>query len=68
MRKNKNDKILILMKKRNGLGSYNLRVIPENLIKKSEVTPDIMFALIKSKNINYLIEKVTEIGLKKSFN
>ena len=39
----------------------------ENFIKKSEVIPDIWlcFALIKSKNINYLIEKVSEIGLKK---
>ena len=43
------------------------RVIPENLIKRSEAIPDIWlcFALIKSKNINYLIEKVTEIGFKK---
>ena len=70
MRKNKNDKILIFNEKEEWSGKLQLevkKVIPENLIKKSEVIPDIWlcFALIKSKNINYLIEKVTEIGLKK---
>merc|ERR1711991_697793 len=70
MRKNKNDKILIFNEKEEWSGKLQLefkKVIPKNFIKKSEVTPDIWlcFALIKSKNINYLIEKVTEIGLKK---
>ena len=43
------------------------KVVPEYLIKKFEAIPDIWlcFALIKSKNINYLVEKVSEIGLKK---
>ena len=70
MRKKENDKILIFNENEEWSGRLQLeekRVIPENLIKRSEAIPDIWlcFALIKSKNINYLIEKVTEIGLKK---
>ena len=71
MRKKANDKILIFNEKEEWLAKLLLegekKVVPEYLIKKSEATPDIWlcFALIKSKNISYLIEKVTEIGLKK---
>ena len=71
MRKKANDKILIFNENEEWLGRLLLegekKVVPEHLIKKSENTPDIWlcFALIKSKNISYLIEKVTEIGLKK---
>ena len=71
MRKKENDKILIFNENEEWSGRLQLeekkRVIPENLIKRSEAIPDIWlcFALIKSKNINYLIEKVTEIGLQK---
>ena len=71
MRKKENDKILIFNENEEWYGKLQLEerkgVIPEHLIKRSEAIPDIWlcFALIKSKNINYLIEKVTEIGLKK---
>jgi 16S rRNA (uracil1498-N3)-methyltransferase len=71
MRKKENDKILIFNENEEWSGRLKLEekkaVIPEHLIKRSEAIPDIWlcFALIKSKNINYLIEKVTEIGLKK---
>ena len=71
MRKKANDKIVIFNENEEWLGRLLLdgekKVVPEHLIKKSEDIPDIWlcFALIKSKNISYLIEKVTEIGLKK---
>ena len=71
MRKKENDKILVFNENEEWSGRLQLEekkvVIPENFIKRSEAIPDIWlcFALIKSKNINYLIEKVTEIGLKK---
>ncbi len=71
MRKKENDKIFIFNEREEWCGKLQLvgekKVIPEHLIKKTEVVPDIWlcFALIKSKNINNLIEKVTEIGLKK---
>ena len=67
MRKKENDKILIFNENEEWSGRLKLEgkkaVIPEHLIKRSEAIPDIWlcFALIKSKNINYLIEKVTEI-------
>ena len=71
MRKRVNDKILIFNENEEWSGRLQLegkkKVVPEHLIKKSETSPDIWlcFALIKSKNLYYLIEKVTEIGLKK---
>ena len=71
MRKKDNDKILIFNKNEEWSGRLQLegekKVVPEHLIKKSKETPDIWlcFALIRSKSINYLVEKVTEIGLKK---
>ena len=71
MRKKTNDKILIFNEKEEWSGRLLLKgekkIVLENFFKKSEAIPDIWlcFALIKSKNINYLIEKVSEIGLKK---
>ena len=71
MRKKTNDKIFIFNEKEEWCGRLKLegekKIVPEDLIKRSEVTPDIWlcFALIKSKSINYILEKVTEIGLKK---
>ena len=71
MRKKVNDKIFIFNENEEWSGRLQLegkkKVVPEHLIKKSETSPDIWlcFALIKSKNLNYLVEKVTEIGLKK---
>tara|TARA_B100000683_G_scaffold236681_1_gene241406 strand:+ start:113 stop:811 length:699 start_codon:yes stop_codon:yes gene_type:complete len=71
MRKKTNDKILIFNQNEEWSGRLKLegekKVVPENLIKKSKAIPDIWlcFALIKSKSINYILEKVTEIGLKK---
>ena len=71
MRKKANDKIVIFNENEEWLGRLLLdgekKVVPEHLIKKSATTPDIWlcFALIKSKNISYLVEKVTEIGVKK---
>jgi len=71
MRKKANDKIVIFNENEEWLGKLLLdgekKVVPEHLIKKSATTPDIWlcFALIKSKNISYLVEKVTEIGVKK---
>ncbi len=68
MRKKENDKIFIFNENEEWCGRLEFasekKVVPEYLIKKSEAIPDIWlcFALIKSKNINYLIEKVTEIG------
>jgi len=71
MRKKVNDKIFIFNENEEWSGRLQLenekKVVPEYLIKKFEAIPDIWlcFALIKSKNINYLVEKVSEIGLKK---
>ncbi len=71
MRKKTNDKIFIFNENEEWSGRLKLevekKIVPELFIKKSEAIPDIWlcFALIKSKNINYLIEKVTEIGLRK---
>ncbi len=44
-----------------------MKVIPISMIKKSQKIPDIWlcFAMIKSKNLSYIVEKVSEIGLKK---
>ena len=72
MRKRVNDKIFIFNENEEWSGRLQLegkKVVPEHLIKKSETSPDIWlcFALIKSKNLNYLIES-NEIGLKKLFN
>tara|TARA_Y100000813_G_scaffold194445_1_gene174832 strand:+ start:1649 stop:2386 length:738 start_codon:yes stop_codon:yes gene_type:complete len=71
MRKKENDKIYIFNENEEWSGRLQLdegkKVIPEQLIKRSRLIPDIWlcFALIKSKNINYLVEKVTEIGVRK---
>ena len=42
-------------------------IIPINLLRKKIIFPDIWlcFALIKIKNMNYLVEKISEIGIKK---
>tara|TARA_B100000029_G_scaffold476899_1_gene521412 strand:- start:171 stop:776 length:606 start_codon:yes stop_codon:yes gene_type:complete len=44
-----------------------MKIVPINLIKKKMPSDDIWlcFSLIKSKNINYLIEKTTEVGVKR---
>ena len=42
-------------------------IIPVNLVRKKIILPDIWlcFALIKIKNMNNLVEKISEIGVKK---
>ena len=44
-----------------------MKLLPKNLIRKSQFNDDIWmcFSLIKSKKMNYLIEKVSEIGVRK---
>jgi len=44
-----------------------MKLLPKSLIRKSQLNDDIWvcFSLIKSKKVNYLIEKVSEIGVKK---
>ena len=44
-----------------------MKIIPISIVKESKEIPDIWlcFAMIKSKNLSYIVEKVSEIGLKK---
>ena len=49
---------------------YKNRLVPEECVRKQESdTQDIWvcFSLVKPKNVNFLIEKVSEIGVKKIF-
>tara|TARA_B100000686_G_scaffold343024_1_gene423125 strand:+ start:433 stop:1128 length:696 start_codon:yes stop_codon:yes gene_type:complete len=71
LRKKDGDQIFIFNDREEWLARLELKrktkLIPINLVKFKEDVPDIWicFSLIKSKNINYLIEKITEIGVKK---
>ena len=44
-----------------------MKIIPISMVKESKEIPDIWlcFAMIKSKNLSYIVQKVSEIGLKK---
>ncbi len=71
MRKKDGDKIYVFNEEEEWRAKLSIKnkfkVIPIDLVRKKQIQDDIWvcFSLIKSKNINYLIEKITEIGVKK---
>ena len=71
MRKKDGDKIYVFNEEEEWIAKLSIKnkfkVIPIDLVRKKKTQDDIWlcFSLIKSKNINYLIEKITEIGVKK---
>ena len=70
MRKNDGEKIFVFNGFEEWIASFKINhsvLILEELIKKNSFVPDIdlYFCLLKSKQTNYLIEKISEIGLRK---
>ena len=71
MRKKDGDKIYVFNEEEEWIAKLSIKnkfkVIPIDWVRKKKTQDDIWlcFSLIKSKNINYLIEKITEIGVKK---
>ena len=71
MRKKQNEEINIFNQNEEWVAKVTykggMKLLPKNLIRKSKINDDIWvcFSLIKSKKMNYLIEKISEIGVKK---
>ena len=70
MRKNDGDEIFVFNGSEEWIASLKLSqsiLKPEKMIKKKSFVPDInlYFCLLKNKQTNYLIEKISEIGLRK---
>ncbi len=71
MRKKKNDEIIIFNNQEEWLAEIdiieNLILIPKKIIRKKSNNYNIWiyFGLIKNRNLNFLIEKVSEIGVNK---
>ena len=73
MRKKGRDKIIIFNENEEWEGNLDFnngnKILPISLKRKSKKEMDIWLccSLIKSKNLSYVVEKVSEIGVKKSF-
>ena len=71
MRKKGRDKIIIFNENEEWEGNLDFnngnKILPISLIRKSKKEMDIWLccSLIKSKNLSYVVEKVSEIGVKK---
>ena len=71
MRKKKDEKIFLFDKNSEWVCKINCKkkfnLLPLKLIRQKNLIPDIWicFGIVKTKNINNLIEKVSEIGVKK---
>ena len=71
MRRNVNDQIFIFNDDEEWVGEYitggKEKILPIKMVRKKNEIPDIWmcFSLVKMRNINFLIEKVSEIGVKK---
>ena len=71
MRKKQDEEINIFNKNEEWVAKLTyedgMKLLPKSLLRKSQLNDDIWvcFSLIKSKKVNYLIEKVSEIGVKK---
>jgi 16S rRNA (uracil1498-N3)-methyltransferase len=71
MRLEENDKFFIFNKEEEWLAKFSFKkkpsAFPIEFLRISDACPDIWlcFSLIKSKNLSYLIEKVSEIGVRR---